>query len=218
MAFPTVALSDYLQMTADLLHVSAADAYGYWGQAKLIRFINDAKRKRDLLTGAYRTLVSLALTIGQEAYTFTNTAGMERAFDVNAIYLTYGNQRIVLGQVPFTELTRDQRVWTNYQSVPTKFAKLTPYSVYLAPTPGVAYATVWDVSSYTADLAATTDTDALPYPYTEPIPYGAAQLAKIDERQYDEADWFEDQFFSHLSEAVLAKTGVVPNYYRMQRR
>jgi len=218
MAFPTVALSDYLQMTADLLHVSSADSYGYWWQAKLTRFINKGMQRRDLLTGGVRALVTVTLTVGIDAYTFTNTAGLENAFDVNSITLIYGNQRVLLGQVAFTELTRDQRTWTNWQSVPIKWAKLNPYTVYVGPAPSQAYSTIWDVSSYTTPLAALTDTDPLPYPYTEPIPYWAARLAKIDERQYEEANAFEEQFAMFISDAINAKTGMVPNYYNVQPR
>lgn len=217
MAFPTVTLADYLQTVADLLHVTSAEGYGYWGQTMLTRFINDAKRERDLATGAYRTLVTLALTVGLDSYTFTNTAGLERAFDVNSITLIYGSERRLLGQLPFTLLTRDLRLWTNFQSFPIAWAKLNPYTVYLGPAPSQAYSTIWDVSSYTADFTLTTDTDALPYPYTEPIPYRAAQLAKINERQYDEAREFEQIFNEHITKAIAFKTGNVPDYYAISR-
>ena len=217
MAFPTVALSDYLTITADLLHVSTAD-YGYWSQAKLIRYINRGMQRRDLLTGGVRTLVTVALVAGTDTYTFTNTVGLERAFDVNSITLIWGTERIVLGQRPFTELQTRYRTWTNLQSTPVAWAKLNPTTVILAPNPSQAFSTSWDVSLYSTPLALTTDTDPLPYPYTECVPYWAARLAKIDERQYDEAAAFEADFNRFVTDAINAKTGMVPNYYGILSR
>lgn len=218
MAFPTVSLSDYLTQTADLLHVSSANSYGYWGEAKLTRFINRGMQRRDLLTGGVRTLVNVTLTVGQEAYVFTNTVGLENAFDINAITLVMGNARYPLGQLPFTELTRNFRQYTTMQSYPVAWAKLNAFTVYVAPLPSQAYVTTWDVSSYSTPLAVAADTDDLPYPYTEPVPYWAARLAKMDERQYEEAASFEEDFGRLIDDAINMKTGMVPNYYRMMPR
>ena len=217
MPFPTVTLADQLQATADLLHTSSARSYAYWGEAMLIRFINKAMRKRDVLTGGVRSLVTFALTASTDTYTFTNTAALANVFDVVSITLIFGARRMLLGNVPYTTLTRDQRFATNFTSYPVAWARYNPTTVIFGPSPVSAYSTIWDVNTYSTALVATTETDPLPYPYTECVPYGAAALAKIDEQQYDEAREFWEMFEAELTTAINARTGATPNYYTMQR-
>ena len=123
------------------------------------------------------------------------------------------------GRCDVIELTtRDQRFATNFTSYPVAWARYNPTTVIFGPSPVSAYSTIWDVNTYSTALVATTETDPLPYPYTECVPYGAAALAKIDEQQYDEAREFWEMFEAELTTAINARTGATPNYYTMQRR
>ena len=139
---------------------------------------------------------------------------MERAFDVVSIVLIYNNLRLVLDQKPYTMLTAFVRPLTSYTSYPVAWAKYNETTAIFGPAPNQAYSTIWDVCVYSAALVNTTDTDAMPYPYTECIPYWAAHLACLAQRQFAEADYFGAKFEEEYDAAVNARTGITPSYYR----
>ena len=202
-------LSDYLTAVRDLLHDPNAD---FWQDPILTRFINKAMQQRDLDAGGNRQTLTYVLTAGTAAYNFT-TVGNPNVFDVVGITLLYGTQRIQLGGgQAYTRLTVDLRWSSTYRDTPQAFARYGPNQVVLAPIPSQAFTTEWDCLVYASPLVLTTDADPMPYPYTEPVPYYAARLAKINERAPDEAEYFLDQYDRALGTLGVMRTGSQPTY------
>jgi hypothetical protein len=52
------------------------------------------------------------------------------------------------------------------------------------------------------------------YPYTNAVPYYAAYKGKFNERQYDEAELFKQQYDMQIQTAVNARVGMMPSHYR----
>ncbi len=203
-------LTDFLTDVRNLLH-DPQDAY--WSQTQKTLWINKALQRRDRDTGANRVQINLALTAGVDTYTFT-TLGNTSVFDVVGINLIFTNLRIVLGQMSFTELNTYVRQYQPaYQFYPVKWCRYGPATVILAPAPAQAYVTEWDCCVFSAALVNLTDADVLPYPFTEPVPYYAAHLAKLNERQWDEAADFKQQYDAQIQTVLGDVTGLVPSMY-----
>lgn len=203
-------VADHLAVLRRLLH-DPDDRY--WPEADKIAYISEAVKRRDLLTGQNRVLLSVNLVAGTNSYSMT-TAGNARVFDVIGIQLTFGGVTMVLDNLSYTDLAAQWLSFTStYRDIPRAWARHGASNVIFGPIPGIAYATVWDCSTYSADLDSTDDSDPLPYPYTEPVPFYAAALAKFNERQYDEAADFEAKFIEAVNIAGGARVGSVPTMY-----
>src|SRR5436190_1638581 len=96
--------------------------------------------------------------------------------------------------------------------------KSVPVTIYIAPAPSQAFTMEFDCAKYSSPLVLTTDADTLPYPYTEPVPYYAAYLFKLNERQNDEAQDFLDSFWMACAVATGERTGALRNAYTGDRR
>lgn len=186
----------------------------FWPQTDKIAYVNQAIQYRDLTTGQNRSLIPFTLTAADDTYTFTDL-GNTRVFDVVGINLIYVGKRIVLDSLSYTELNVNFRVYTSgsYQGYPAAWCRYGLNQVIFGPSPSVAYATEWDCCQVSADLSALADADPLPYPYTEPVPYYAAYLAKLNERQYEEAQGFWEQWRLATNAAVSSRAGQVPTMY-----
>lgn len=74
---------------------------------------------------------------------------------------------------------------------PTFFSQLAPGSagsLYLGPTPNAIIALNLDVVALPAALNLDSDTEALPYPWTDAVPYFAAYMALLTAKDFDAAD------------------------------
>lgn len=184
----------------------------YFPVTDKIAYINRGMQRRDIDTGANRQLITFPLVIGQDTYSFTDT-GQGQVFDVIGINLIFVAQRIVLRRMSYTELNVRYRQWTPYQGVVEAWTRYGPNQIIFGPAPSIAYTTEWDCSVYAVPLVNLTDVDPLPYPYTSPVPYYAAYWAKMNERQYDEADGFRQMYADQLQMAVNARIATVPSMY-----
>lgn len=196
-------LGDYITDTRRLLH----DAIGsYWSDPDLTAFINRAVQQRDRDTGMNRALVTgINLTPNQPLYQFT--AIHPRALDVLGIVLIWGNYRYQLEEASYTDLGSLFQPWQGYQNVPVAFSKYGVGSVRFAPIPGQVFPTEWDLIVYAADLATPGDSDPLPYPWTDPVPFLASHFAKIELQQWDEAGQFMQLYRTRLTDVMNGARG-----------
>jgi hypothetical protein len=215
----TVALSDYLAALRRLLH-DASDVL--WPLADKTAYLNEAIQQRDLDTGGRRTLGTFTLTPGTDTYSFTALAAVAFAtanlFDIINITLINTGFRVVLEALSYSELNSvpGYRVYVTTTNIPAGWCRYGDQSIIIAPVPAQAYQIEIDALVYSipALLVALTDTDVLQFPYTYPVPLYAAYLAKQNERQYDEADWFKDRYSQAIVQINSARTGMVPSMYR----
>lgn len=208
-AIGTVTLADYLDELRDLLH-DPNDRF--WSPTQKANYINRARKRRDLDTAIQRSTISFTLTAGTDTYTFA-TVGNGSIVDVIAITLIFGQTRIVLDNPSLTELNQRYRVSANMTGWTSGWARQGPTTVIFGPNPGSAYVTEWDCVVFGAPLVSLTDADQVPYPYTQPAVYYAAYLAKLNERQWDEAAEFKQQYDESIGVSTNARAPRVPNSY-----
>lgn len=204
-------LSDYLGVLRRLLN-DPNDTF--WPAADKTAYINQGIQRRDVDTGGNRQLFTYTLVVGQDLYTFT-AIGSASVFDVVGVNLLYGNLRVVMESYSFTELNARIRQYDPPQQfAPIAWARYGPSSIYFAPAPSIAYDIEFDCCVYSPALVNATDADVLPYPYTEPVPYYAAILAKENERQYDEAyEAFQTRYRDLVAAPQNARTGLLRSAY-----
>jgi hypothetical protein len=202
-------LAGYLDDLRRLLHDPTDQ---YWSAVDKTAYINKAIQRRDLETGANRQLIPFTLSANVDTYSFSNL-GQAQVFDVVGINLIYVAQRIVLDRLSFTRLNAWIRQWSGQIGPPSAFCRYGPNQVIFGPVPSLGYETEWDCSIYAVPLVNLTDTDPLPYPYTNAVPYYAAFWAKLNERQYDEAEGFKRQYDEQINAAVNSRVAQTPSAY-----
>ena len=203
-------LSTYRTDARRLLHDPNGDV---WSDATLNAFINEAVQKRDRITACNRSLQTLTLVIGTDNYAFsllTNT----RVFDVVNVNIITNGQRLILSRLSWSKLNARVRYLSpSWRGVPQAWALYGQSTVYLAPAPSIAYSSEWDCCVYSAELTADGSDDSVNYPYTEPVKYYVAYLAKLNERRFDAADDFLARFDKACLDTAQATRGIVPNAY-----
>lgn len=205
----TVSLLDYIDELRDLLH-DRDDRF--WSATQKGNYINRARRQRDEDTAIQRSTISFTLTAGTGTYTFAQV-GNGQIIDVISIALQFGQTRIVLDNPSLTELNQRYRTSVNFQGWTSGWARQGASTVIFGPTPSSAFVTEWDSVVYGAPLVSLTDTDQVPYPYTKPVAFYAAYLAKMNERKRDEAMDFFDDYTRLVGESGNSRGPRVPNSY-----
>lgn len=202
--------------TSQLITLSPAQTVGYLVAA-------EASWETDvtisgLIAGSFTATFSAGAPAGAKLYWQIYGGAVRRnasrIFDIVAMNLMYNNVRVVMGQFSMTELNATVRQYSPPLTwAPVRWARYGPNGVVVAPAPSIAYSTEWDCSTIGAALVNDQDIDFLPYPYTEAPPYWAAYRAKLNERQYDEADAFLKLYESKVAGAVNQRVGMVPSIY-----
>jgi hypothetical protein len=133
---------------------------------------------------------------GTAGFINTNT------FDILSVVIIWGNFRIPLGYMPFTELTAKLRMWTTWQQRPAAFSVFGQQTLYIGPLPDQTYVTEMDSVIYPNTLIDNTTVEQIAYPFTAPVPYYAARLAKLKEQSYQEAQMFFQMYEQRALEAI----------------
>jgi hypothetical protein len=207
-----VSLAQYLDCLRDILHDPDDE---YWPLAKKTDYINQGLQKRDRETGQNRVLIPFVTTIGQDTYNFTQL-GNVNVFDLISVNLLYNNLRYVMGAAAYSVLNATIRQYNPpFAWAPTHYTRYGPSQFIVAPAPSIAYTLEVDCAQITPRgfLVSLTDTDMLPAPYDAPVCYWAARMAKYNERAYDEAREFEDDFNVEVNRLDSNKVGMVPSLY-----
>lgn len=220
MAAPFMALSDYL---ADLRFILHDPNDNYVSQADKIIQINRAIEQRDLDTGGNRALTTYTMVAGTDTYTFATlfVTANPKCFDVVNIFLLLNGLRIRLDEVSYTRLNAPMndgrggwRMNTTLRSNPMAYARYGAATIVFGPKPSLAYSLELDCVQYSTQLAATSDVDDLPSPWTKPVPWYAAFLCKVNMRQYDEATrQFWDEYMHQVSVVPGCRVGQIPSTY-----
>ena len=126
--------------------------------------------------------------------------------DIININLYWGNTRIPLRYLPWTQFNAELRFWQNYVGRPIAYSMYGPNSFYLSPIPDQNYAIEVDTVVRPDDLVALSDPEInIPQPWQDPVPYYAAHSAKYKEQSYGEAELFKNQYLSKVQN-VLSST------------
>ena len=126
--------------------------------------------------------------------------------DIININLYWGNTRIPLRYLPWTQFNAELRFWQNYVGRPIAYSMYGPNSFYLSPKPDQNYAIEVDTVVRPVPLVALTDVEInIPEPWQDPVPFYAAHIAKFKEQSYGEAELFKNQYLSKVQN-VLSST------------
>lgn len=209
-------LADYLAATRRLLH----DASGqFWSDTELQAYINEARVRVVRDTGCYRKLQSLTLTANKEVYTFAADfpLGVD-TIDVMGVSVIWGQTRIACAYLAWSEFQARVRSWTLQVGQPSVFSVYGQNSVYFGYVPDITYpaeadtvvsppaivATLGDApASGTIGLGVlTVVAEVIPIPFTSPVPFFAAYLAKLKEQSFTDAQSFESMYEKECMRAI----------------
>jgi hypothetical protein len=161
---------------------------------------------------------------GQEVYTFANanalaqlTSGVQSILFVESVAVSWGALKPVLSQWNFNDLQAYVRAYPVQNNQPSIWAQLSQGqsgSVYLQPVPVQPAAMDWVCICTPINLVLDSDPEAIPYPWTDIVPYWAASLAFMNARRKDEASnmmQIVDRMM--LSARASSEPSLVPDYY-----
>ena len=139
-----------------------------------------------------------------------------QTLDVLNINLFWGNSRIPLRYLPWTNFNAQLRYWQNYIGRPVCFSMYGQGQIYIGPVPDESYPIEIDtvILPTALSLSATTQVDQIVDPYTTPVAFYAAYKAKYKEQSYGEAEIYKQNYIQEVR-SVLATTVTrrIPNPY-----
>src|SRR5438132_12820180 len=203
-------LSDYRATLRRYLH-DASDTL--FSLADKDAFINEGLQQRDLDTGGNRSILTFSMVAGTDTYTLT-TIGNANVFDVIGMTIIITGNRYPLMNMTLSALNANGlRLFTATTDIPYAWTRYGNSQIIVAPIPSQAFSSEADVLLYSAAtlLVNPGDADPLPFPYTYPVCFYAAYLAKVNERQYDEAEMFLNRYQQTVVNINAARTGSVPS-------
>ena len=114
--------------------------------------------------------------------------------DVVNINLYWGNSRIPLRYMPWTDFNARLRYWQNYVGTPIAYSIYGQSTIYIGPIPDQSYTLDLDTVLLPEDLVNLTDEDSIDEPYSSPVKFYAAYTAKYYEQSFGEAEIYLGQY------------------------
>jgi hypothetical protein len=204
-------LNTYITDVRRLLH----DANGnFWTDAELTDYINTARYQLVRDTGCNRALQSTSTVAQQETYAFSSLPKAGLTLDILNVTIYWGNSRIPLYYMPWTQFNAELRVWQNYYGRPVAFSMYGPNTIYLSPNPDQVYQMELDTVCMVDPLVTGSDVEVLANYWTEPVQYYAAHKAKYKEQSYGEAEIFKQVYVKRVQEIITGNyTRRLPDPY-----
>ena len=130
-----------------------------------------------------------------------------QTLDVLNVTLYWGNSRIPLRYLPWSNFNAQLRYWQNYVGRPICFSTYGQGQLYIAPVPDQSYAIEVDTVILPTALSLNnpSQVDSIVDPYTTPVAFYAAYKAKYKEQSYGEAEIYKQEYAKHV-QAVLNST------------
>lgn len=195
-----MALSDYITECRRMLH----DANGnFYTDSELTDYINAARVRLVRDTGCLRTYQTSSVVANQEIIPTATLPNGVSTLDVLTLNLIWGNTRIALQYLPWTDFNARLRYYQNYIGRPIAFSMYGQTSIYLGPVPDQTYVIELDTVVLPAPLTPLSPTETIPDPYTSPVAYYACYKAKYKEQAYGESEIFNQEYIKQVK-AVLA--------------
>lgn len=195
-------LSTYITQVRRLLHDVNAN---FWTDPELTDYINEARNRLVRDTGCLRKIQTSTVVLNQEVYNLSDLPQGDLNMDILNINLYWGNTRLPLRYLPWTQFNAQMRFWQNYIGQPVAYSMYGPGKFYVGPVPDQTYTVEIDTVIQPVTLVNGTDIDEIPNPWTGPVQFYAAYLAKFKEQSYGEAELFKNQYISQ-AQSVLATT------------
>jgi hypothetical protein len=124
--------------------------------------------------------------------------------DILNVNVYWGNSRIPLRYLPWSNFNAQLRYWQNYVGRPVCFSVYGQNTIYVGPVPDQAYVVEIDstILPTALSLATPNANDQIQDPYTTPVSFYAAYKAKYKEQSYGEAEIYKQEYAKQI-QAVL---------------
>jgi hypothetical protein len=136
--------------------------------------------------------------------------------DVLNVNLYWGNTRVPMDYLSWTDFNARLRFWQNYIGRPLAFSIYGQQQIYIGPVPDQVYQIEVDCVVLPNQLSLTTPTtnDVINDPYTSPVQFYAAYLAKYYEQSFGEAEIFKQEYLKQVSSVLNSVyTRRIPSVY-----
>lgn len=136
--------------------------------------------------------------------------------DILNLNLYWGNTRVPLDYLAWTDFNARLRFWQNYIGRPLAFSIYGQQQIYLGPVPDQVYQIEVDCIVLPNDLVLSSPntTDVINDPYNTCVKYYAAYQAKFYEQSYGESEIFKQEYQSHARSVVnTVYTRRIPSAY-----
>ena len=199
-------LTDYITQVQRLLHDTAAR---FWATTELTDYINQARNRVTLDTGCLRSNESVPFVAAQETYSYPSGV-----MDVININYQWSNLLYGLKYYSFSQLNSRYRLVTNLQSPPEAWGQQQQL-IYIEPIPNQNYTAYFDCILFPTVMVNPTDTETIPYPFYDNVPYYAAYLAVLKQGELQKAQWFQNLYteFQRANAASRTTKGYINNGY-----
>ena len=135
-----------------------------------------------------------------EIINFNSLPQQLNVYDIVNINLYWGNSRIPLRYLPWSNFTAQLRYWQNYVGRPVCFSVYGQQQIYIAPIPDQQYYIEVDTNILPnpLSLSSPNTVDNIIDPYSTAVQYYAAYKAKFYEQSYGESEIFKQQYDKHI--------------------
>jgi hypothetical protein len=165
-------------------------------------------------------------TPGIETYDFQTISalinayypGVESIIAVQSVALSWGSWKPMMRNMPWSLFQAYCRAWNvgpeNFPTIWSQYAQGDQGSIYVYPIPSIVAQMDWDCYCRPVDLVDDTSVEAIPHPYTEAVPYYAAYLVYLSERNAEMAELLWQNYKRQILEArSFATPAIVPDFY-----
>lgn len=190
-----MALYAYMQLAQQLLSDVKQEAVN---PAFLISYINTARGQIAGDSECIRINGVLPISTGIASYAFSAISlgafvGQDKVLNARMVVLTSGPTNVTFWPWEyFNTFFLGSNIAAGFPTSWTQYAQGVLGSLYFSPTPDTAYTANVDCVCTPSALVDDASVEALPYPWTDAVPYFAAYLALLSlQRQQEAANMYE---------------------------
>lgn len=235
-------LNDYLTQTRSLLQLPGTDSTGLYTDADLTRWINLSRGQLAGESECIRINGVAPAVIGQSQYNFSAVSltfsgpapGVDGVINIRSIRysLQNGGGTLWIPSRPWewyefyhannsTPVQGAPEVWSQYGqgAAPGTTGSTASGSFFIGPAPDVAYPLICDCVCYPIKLVDDTTAEAIPYLFTDCVPFFASYYALLSAQmgaRYNDAIQMYKMYSEFLSRARKA-TNATPNRWQFEQ-
>ena len=192
-------LQDYITQVRLLLHDTNSN---FWTDNQLTLYVNQAREQLVRDTGCNRVLQTSATITNQETYTYASLPMGDNTLDIININIYWGNTRIPLNYMAWSNFNAQLRYWQSYYNRPIAYSVYGTGTIYLGPVPDQVYTMELDTVVLPNPLVNLGDVETLSNSWISPVQYYAAHKAKYQEQSYGESEIFKSEYIKRIQNVL----------------
>ena len=194
-AYPTASTNNYTNYPPSTAFADGTATLLYVGNCEII---------------TYENLTSILATMP-----LSSTTG-NTVLDIVNINLYWGNTRVPLDYLAWSDFNARLRFWQNYIGRPLAFSIYSQNVIYIGPVPDQIYQVEIDCVLLPNPLSLSTSTvqDSINDPYSSAVKFYAAYLAKYYEQSFGEAEIYKQEYTKQITSIINSiYTRRIPTIY-----